>query len=246
MTAPLPRYVRLLVVLAVFGCGGSDGPSGPPKPIPSKVTSVSGAGQVAVVGAVLPLPIVVQVTDAAGASVAGVSVSWTIVSGGGSVDNATVVTDASGQAVTHWTIGTVTGEQQLRATVGAIPAIVVTAQATPGPPADFVIAAGADQSAAADADLPVTLRVRLVDAFLNSVPNADVSWSVVSGGGSLLSVVTKTDSGGIATAKWHLGSRARNASRSYTPRSRPGWLRSMRPRSRLRLPGSSWLKTAWL
>src|SRR3989449_8633349 len=58
------------------------------------------------VGATLPVPLSVKVTDDFNNPVANVTVSWTVIDGGGSVTPATAPTDANGIASTRWTLGT--------------------------------------------------------------------------------------------------------------------------------------------
>src|SRR5699024_11333277 len=61
--------------------------------------------------------LVAHVVDAFGNPVAGASVQWAAVTGGGSVAPATSSTDAAGAAQTVWTLGTTAGAQSASATV---------------------------------------------------------------------------------------------------------------------------------
>lgn len=71
-------------------------------------------------GAELPEPLVARVQDRHGEPVAGVAVTWTVTSGGGSIDPATGTTDAAGVVTTRWTLGTEPGEQTVRATAAEL------------------------------------------------------------------------------------------------------------------------------
>jgi adhesin/invasin len=64
-----------------------------------------------VAGHALPKPVTATVTDAYGNIVAGVQVAFSVLAG--SVSPARVITDAKGQAVTHWKLGTKPGDQAL-------------------------------------------------------------------------------------------------------------------------------------
>ena len=75
---------------------------------------VSGDGQMGTPGQALNDPLIVAVTDDEGSPVSGASVAFEVVSGGGSVSVATVVTGADGRAQVEWTLGE-DPEQEARA-----------------------------------------------------------------------------------------------------------------------------------
>jgi plastocyanin len=115
----LPRRfvtaISLLTLLAA--CGGSGSETGPPSgPVVSKADP-SGDDQAGRVGAVLPDPIRVIVTDA-GKPVAGTAVTWQVVSGGGSVDPPSALSDASGVVAATVTLGATPGEMKIQADAG--------------------------------------------------------------------------------------------------------------------------------
>lgn len=73
-------------------------------------------GQTATAGTAVALVPAVRVSDAAGAPLAGVTVSFAVTAGGGSVINASAASDATGLASAGgWTLGTATGTQTLQA-----------------------------------------------------------------------------------------------------------------------------------
>lgn len=75
----------------------------------SSILKVSGDNQSGVGGTTLPNPLVVQVINGAGTPQAGITVNFAVTSGGGSVSPTSAVTNASGQASTVLTLGTVPG-----------------------------------------------------------------------------------------------------------------------------------------
>jgi hypothetical protein len=75
-------------------------------------------------------PPVVRVVDRYGNAVEGATVAWQVTSGQGSVDQAVVLTDASGQATTRWTLGNRIGFHKLTATIGDATGSPVTFTAT--------------------------------------------------------------------------------------------------------------------
>ena len=104
------------MVLAV-ACGEEGGPVAPSTQVVAELKIVSGDGQRADAGAVLPRPVVVQATDAEGDPVPGVTVAFTPGTDHGTADPAEALSDASGIAGTTWTLGAALGRQALVATV---------------------------------------------------------------------------------------------------------------------------------
>lgn len=80
---------------------------------PTNISIVEGSGQTAPAGRATPTAPSVLVTDPQGNPIANVTVYWQVLSGSGSVANATSVTDADGRASTIWTLGA--GDNQLKA-----------------------------------------------------------------------------------------------------------------------------------
>jgi hypothetical protein len=74
----------------------------------------------------------VLVKDAAGLPLADVSVQFSVTSGGGSIEFASMLTDAQGIASAgRWTLGSLPGPNLLIATVNGLPAVSFAATATP-------------------------------------------------------------------------------------------------------------------
>jgi hypothetical protein len=85
---------------------------------PTTVVASAGATQSVAAGANAPIAPAVRVTDATGAVLANVSVTFAVASGGGSITGATTTTNASGVAtVGSWTTGSTPGANTLTATV---------------------------------------------------------------------------------------------------------------------------------
>lgn len=97
---------------------------------PATLEKAAGDGQFGPVGAALA-PLGVVVRDHFGNPVGGAPVAWEVVSGGGSLDVPTSVTDASGLATVTWRLGPVPGPNAVRASAGAAPPVTFTATATP-------------------------------------------------------------------------------------------------------------------
>lgn len=104
------------------------------------VTKVAGDNQSATVATAVATAPRVKVVDAFGNAVSGVSVTFAVASGGGSVTGATVVTAADGTAsVGSWTLGSTAGTNTLTATAAGLIPVTFTATATAAAPATFDI-----------------------------------------------------------------------------------------------------------
>jgi hypothetical protein len=206
----MPASRRLATLLFLFVAAGCDSPSTSKTPVPAAIAAVSGAVREGPVGAALPEPLVVRVTDADGRAVSGVAVQFVVTAGGGSLSDAQGVTDAGGEARTQWTLGTVAGDTQ------RVEARLATSS-TPLPPAVFRAvgrgaAPGAPQrvgtaqrAGAAGAPLAEPLAVKVVDAFGNPLADVAVAWQVVAGGGTVTPASAVTGADGVAVASWSLG-----------------------------------------
>lgn len=154
------------VAAALLACGGGDS-SAPPAPRPSAVVAASEASQAGRVGAAVATPPSVRVTDENGSPLGGVTVTFAITGGGGSVTGPSQTTGANGVAtVGAWTLGTVAGANTLTATVGSLTPVIFTAQAAPGDPATLAFT-GQPSNAVAGATLSPAVSVELRDQYGN-------------------------------------------------------------------------------
>ena len=123
----------------------------------------AGDAQAATTGTAVPDPVQVRVTGRTGAALAGVSVTFAVTAGGGSIERANATTDANGIASPgRWTLGP-PGPQQMRGDVLGVAPVVISATAT-GAPAEIAAVAGADQAVAAGSAVPVRPEVLVTDA----------------------------------------------------------------------------------
>ncbi len=129
MTIRLTRL--MLVALALAACG--DSPRTDPL-VATQISVVGGNEQVGMVGSVLADPLAVSVTDAADNPVPDVTVTWSVIAGGGSV-SASSITDGGGIATTPFTLGPAVGAQQVEAQVPGLlnSPVVFTATAAEEP-----------------------------------------------------------------------------------------------------------------
>lgn len=143
--------------------------------VPAAIEIAGGNNQTGNVGSELPNLVVVRVKSTTGAAMPGVPVTWTVVSGGGSVQLAQTNTNALGLAENRWRMGTSAGPAALKASVGAL-STTFSANAvapTSGPasitltPNQKTIQKGQTYQLSAEAR----------DAQGNVVPNAVLNWT---------------------------------------------------------------------
>ena len=204
--SPSSRLRALLGALAVttsIGCGDSNGvgPAGSPT-----VRIVSGNGQTAEVGLVLPSPLVVGLRDTRGRAMVGTTIRF--------FDELRVVrdsaiTDANGLATIRWTLGTRAATQYV------IAQAIVSTQSPQLPEATFTqtARAGAPTRLRVSHELEFgvpgetldTVTAAVVDRFDNGLVDVAVTWAITSGGGAVRAISNVTDAHGIARAIWTIG-----------------------------------------
>ena len=88
--------------------------------LPASIASVSGTGQSARLAQPLAQPLVVEVKADDGLGVPGVSVSWAVTAGGGTVSPTSTTTDANGRASVELTLGPSIGTNTAAASVSGL------------------------------------------------------------------------------------------------------------------------------
>ncbi len=179
----------------------------------------AGNGQTATVNTTVATAPAAFVTDQYGNPVNGVSVTFAVTGGGGSVTGGSQTTNASGIAtVTSWRLGTTAGANSLSATAAGVgtPA-AYTATGTAGAATQITVNAGNGQSATVNTNVATAPSVLVRDAFNNPVSGVAVTFAVTGGGGSVGGPNQATNGSGIAAAtSWTLGTTAGNNSLSAT------------------------------
>jgi hypothetical protein len=192
----------LPILLVVGACGDDHKPS----PVPAAMEVLGGNGQAAPLSTTLPDSLKVKVKDETGNPVSSVMVTWSVVSGGGTVSPTSSATNSDGMTATQFTLGPTEGEQRAEAEVSGVASpLVFTAVATGTGLTRTSVAGGNGQSAPAGALLPQPLSVVVTDAAGGLMSGATVNWSVLTGGGSISPASSTTDASGIASAQFTLG-----------------------------------------
>jgi len=192
--------VFLLVALAVAcssdssSSGSSSNPTTPTTPTTTgysvTVDSVF-ATRTAMVGTSLPSEVHVTLN---GQPAAGVTITWTVSTGGGTANPTTSTTNSSGVATTVWTLGDTVRTSTLTGGIVAVSAANLSVTTTAGP-ATAIVRASAD-SVAVVAGGSTLLTARVTDKSGNAVPGATVTWAAT--GGSLTPGTSVTGPSGNA------------------------------------------------
>jgi len=183
--------------------GDGDGDDTPTTPTATVILVQAGDDQAGTVGTTLADPLVVQVNDQFGDPMSGVNVSFSAEAGTVSPTNAN--TGADGTVSTEWTLGTTAGSYAVTASVTGVGSPAqFNATAAAGAADVLVLVSGDDQNGFPNTALSNPIVVQVQDEYGNAVAGVTVSFSVLSGGGSItLSAVSDAD--GYAEATWTLG-----------------------------------------
>lgn len=193
MRRPLvTRLARLTIASVLLSSAASCGDDPAAPPTPRSIAASAGTNQTATVGQLLGSALAVVVTGSDGEPLAGATVAWQVVSGGGAVAPASSSTDATGTATTQWTLGPTAGAQSVTATVQGLGPVTFSASATPGTPDEILVTPGAPVLDALGAT--VQLAASLRDGFGNTLGGGAFAWS--SGDESVVAVDGAT---GLAT-----------------------------------------------
>ena len=156
-------------------------------------------------------PYRVEVQDSLNNPVSGVRVGFAIVgrpagSQGESLTADTVFTNASGMAETNLVLGSRLGTYTVRAFANASPSAVdFTGIADmPGDADSVIVLAGNNQTGTVGQLLIQDIRVRLVDAYLNPLPDSSLIFDALTGAGTTIPDTALTDANGDTTFSWTL------------------------------------------
>jgi hypothetical protein len=204
---PMPGRQRLSVTGAELDSATVLTAEAEPTAMNTRVTPV-GYPWGGVAGAPVPLRVAVQLTDSAGRLLPGVPVTWVALDSG-TITTAETRTDSLGESHASWLLSRRAGLQRARVRVGNgrnVPVAPVIAAATAGPPAVLLGGDGNAQRGIAGEPLRKPISVEVRDDAGNAVEGASVVASVLAG--TLADSIAITDSLGVASFRWTLGSKA--------------------------------------
>jgi len=187
---------------------------------------VSGNNQTGTIGAQLPAPLTVALTDPANHPILNQDVVFKVTGNDGTVSSSgsggssaavAVNTDSNGRAQAFWTLGQRSGAGINNVQVSsplAVSPVNFTATGVTANASAIVVDSGNDQTGVLSQPLPFPFVVAVVDSGHNRVPNVSVTFTVKKGDGNLggsSSQTIQTDSNGRAIAVLTLGTQAGNA-----------------------------------
>ncbi|MBI3789947.1 MAG: hypothetical protein HY275_03615 [Gemmatimonadetes bacterium] len=222
---PALRAATLVLAAAMGACGGDKGTA--PNVTPGSIaasSAITSAGRAGLFPADTP---VVIVKGPNGAPIAGVPVTFTVSTGGGSIalsgaqaPSTTVTTNGAGLAGVKWRLGGALGTQTLTAKVDTFPGVVFSATVTPGYTAQLLVVAGNNQTVPPSTLVPVPPQVQAKDVFGNPVPGDTIDFSNGAGGNTLTGTRQVADANGLVTLpSWTVGNCPGAATVNATSRS---------------------------
>ncbi len=182
VTATLPPEAGVSLT-AVFSLTATAAP-------PHQINISAGDGQSGAVGAWLADDLEIQLSQPTSAPVIGdVAITWTVVSGGGVLESATTITDASGRARNRLQLGSQPGENVVMATTPDGAMVTLTATSTLAQATHLALVSGNAQ--AVPPGWPSEpLVVRALDANNQPVAGVDIEWEAVDATVSAAATVT--------------------------------------------------------
>jgi len=207
----LPRACdvgAVVALLAVTSCAAAGDATSATGKTPDALVVVQGADQSAQVGKDLPTPILFRVLDAAGGGMHGITVTLSVVAGGGAVTPASDTTDARGEFKAKWTLGPGVAKQGITATVPGLAAVPVNA--TGILPTQIIVVQGNNQTAKTGAGVTNSIIVRVVGTANVPMQGVTVGFQVLTGGGGMTPLTVTTNALGEASTKWTLGAAGAN------------------------------------
>lgn len=173
----------------------------------SAIALVAGSSQRTLAGKTLPQAVVVRATNRRGGPAAGKRVTFRVADGQGAADPGSALTDADGRARTSWTLGNDPGRQTLFASVENVDsALPIVAEADPIASNTRVTSLVDGLKGHAGEELADSVSIRVTDSAGRVLPDVPVRWTAVDGG-SVAEASGRTDSLGVATARWTLAKR---------------------------------------
>ena len=169
---------------------------------PAKLSIVSGNLQKTPVASPLDQPLKVMVKDSLGNGLAGIQVSFSDGTAGGTLSSPTDITNFSGIASVTYTTGTKPGSVPITASVTGVTPAIFRETVLPGPPATFSISSGNNQTVKRGGTTAKYLATIVQDQYGNPLPGISVTFSDGGAGGSFSSNPAATNPLGIGKTRY--------------------------------------------
>ena len=180
----------------------------PPLPVLTTLESVSGYNQNGLTGEILMNPFVVEVRDQNNNPLGGITVTFVVSAGGGSLSDTSVDTNANGLAQSPLTLGSDPGINTVEVSVeGITETVTFNAEASlpPPMPTALSIISGDNQNGLTGKTLADPFVVEVRDQNGDPLEGVTVTFTVSVGGGSLSDTSVDTDANGLAQTALTLG-----------------------------------------
>ena len=174
----------------------------------SKLLKISGDSQKGESSVPLSQPFVVEARDARGSPLAGGSVTFTVLAGGGTLTVTNTTTDANGRAQSLLTLGPNLGANTVAVSIEDIfQTALFRAEAIPPPsiPTALKYVSGNNQSGLTGETLMQPFIVKVHDQYDDPMEGVTVTFAVSIGGGSLSDTSVDSDVNGLARSTLTLG-----------------------------------------
>ena len=172
------------------------------------LSKVSGDSQEGMPNETLAKMFVVEARSASGAVLVGVSVTFTVVAGGGTLSVTNTTTDGKGRAQSLLTLGPDPGTNTVKVSVeGISPKVVFNAEASLPPPEPTMLSSvsGDNQTGLISETLMNPFVVEVRDQYDDPMEGVTVTFAVSIGGGSLSDTSVDSDVNGLAQSTLTLG-----------------------------------------
>ena len=146
-----------------------------------------------------------EVRDESDNHLPGVEVTFSVISGGGRLSATTPTTDSNGRARSALTLGPNPGTNTVTVSVTGIQEVQTFSAEGIRTPRAFWIISGFDQKGVIGEPLPRPIIVEVRGQSGEPFPDAQVTFTVTSGGGTLSVISVTTDSNGRAMSTLTLG-----------------------------------------
>ena len=166
---------------------------------------ISGDDQEGLPGEAIAMPFVVEIQDQNGVAFEGVPIMFTVTDGGGTLSETNTTTDSNGRAESTLTLGENPGTNTVEVTVTSTEEKQTFTAEGIRIPKTLEIVSGADQKGLPSEALENPFVVEVHDQSDNPLPEAQVTFTVTGGGGTLSEINTTTDSNGRAESTLTLG-----------------------------------------
>jgi 5-hydroxyisourate hydrolase-like protein (transthyretin family) len=177
-------------------------------PTPTALSIISGENQTGLTGEALAAPFVVEIRDQYSNPMGGVTVTFAVTAGDGSLSTTAATTDTNGRAESTLTPGSNPGTNTVSASIeGISQTVAFNAEATLPPPIPTALSiiSGENQTGLTGEVLGRPFIVEVRDQYGDPIEGVTVTFTVRTGIGALLDTTVMTDENGRAETTLTLG-----------------------------------------